>query len=352
MKVKFKEFFNNNFRKSPKAKIIIGLIAIVCLVSIGIVSLRKTVTVSIDGEKQTYVAWKQTVEGFLNKQGIDITSDDLIEPSLDTVLSDDMNINIQKAVPVTVVIAGQEHKMMTTDKTVGDALEANLDYIKAQGGGLDDDDEVTPSRDTKISKDMTIKIVQVEVEDVSETETLAYNTQLQTDYNKDIKSEKQIVQAGVVGSQKLNYKVYKYDDGTEKKILQSVVVVDEPKDEIVVQGGSYFMASRSGEQVKIKGDTITVSATAYYSGNNPITATGRKAVRDPDGISTIAVDPSVIPLGSLVYVSGYGKAVAADTGGAIKGNIIDVYLNSESECKAWGRKHGIEVGIIAYPGEW
>ena len=94
-----------------------------------------------------------------------------------------------------------------------------------------------------------------------------------------------------------------------------------------------------------------MQATAY-SGHNT-TATGRKPVKASDGvIGTIAVDPRVIPLGSLVYVSGYGKAIAADTGGAIKGNIIDVYLNSSSECSSWGRKYDIEVGIIAYPGEW
>ena len=59
-----------------------------------------------------------------------------------------------------------------------------------------------------------------------------------------------------------------------------------------------------------------------------LTATGTVPTYNPSGISTISVDPSVIPLGSLVYVDGYGKAIAADTGGAIKGNIIDVYVNS------------------------
>lgn len=68
-------------------------------------------------------------------------------------------------------------------------------------------------------------------------------------------------------------------------------------------------------------------------------------------MSTIAVDPSVIPLGSKVYVDGYGYAIAADTGGAIKGNIIDLYLNTSSECTSWGRRP-VNVLIVAYPGEW
>ena len=50
------------------------------------------------------------------------------------------------------------------------------------------------------------------------------------------------------------------------------------------------------------------------------------------------MDPSVIPLGSKVGVEGYGYAIAGDTGGAIKGNKIDVLFSSKSEAYAWGRK--------------
>ena len=126
--------------------------------------------------------------------------------------------------------------------------------------------------------------------------------------------------------------------------------VKPSQDEVITKGGSEFMASR-GAEIKVQ-KKITVEATAY-SGHST-TATGRTPVRasSEDGISTIAVDPRVIPLGSLVYVSGYGKAIAADTGGAIKGHIIDVYFNSKSECTSWGRKYDVEVGIISYPGEW
>lgn len=95
--------------------------------------------------------------------------------------------------------------------------------------------------------------------------------------------------------------------------------------------------------------TYTMQATAYTGGT--FTATGSRPVRNPDGISTIAVDPSVIPLGSKVYVDGYGVAIAADTGGAIKGNIIDLYFNSEAECISWGRRD-VSVTILAGPMEW
>lgn len=95
--------------------------------------------------------------------------------------------------------------------------------------------------------------------------------------------------------------------------------------------------------------TYTMEATAYTGGT--VTATGSKPVRDPNGISTIAVDPSVIPLGSKVFIPGYGYAVAADTGGAVKGNIIDLYLNSHDECISWGRRN-VTLHLVALPGTW
>lgn len=95
--------------------------------------------------------------------------------------------------------------------------------------------------------------------------------------------------------------------------------------------------------------TLSMEATAYSGGT--LTAMGLKPVRDPGGISTIAVDPSVIPLGSKVYIPGYGYAIASDTGGVIKGNIIDLYMNSHDECTSWGRRQ-VTLHIVAYPGEW
>ena len=95
--------------------------------------------------------------------------------------------------------------------------------------------------------------------------------------------------------------------------------------------------------------TLSMEATAYSGGT--LTAMGLKPVRDPGGISTIAVDPSVIPLGSKVYIPGYGYAIASDTGGVIKGNIIDLYMNSHDECTSWGRRQ-VTLHIVSYPGEW
>lgn len=96
-------------------------------------------------------------------------------------------------------------------------------------------------------------------------------------------------------------------------------------------------------------EVYTMMSTAYAG--DTITYMCTTPVRDPDGISTIAVDPSIIPLGSKVYIPGYGLAIASDTGGLIKGNRIDLFLNSEDECINWGVQT-VSLYLIAYPGEW
>lgn len=95
--------------------------------------------------------------------------------------------------------------------------------------------------------------------------------------------------------------------------------------------------------------TLSLEATAYTA--HTITAMGLTPVRVPNGISSVAVDPNVIPLGSKLYIDGYGYAIACDTGSAIKGNKIDLFMNSESDCLSFGRQM-VTAYIIAYPGEW
>jgi 3D (Asp-Asp-Asp) domain-containing protein len=92
---------------------------------------------------------------------------------------------------------------------------------------------------------------------------------------------------------------------------------------------------------------ITVKATAYTAsceGCSGVTATGVNIKDNPDK-KVIAVDPKVIPLGSKVYVEGFGEATAADTGGAIKGNRIDVFIPTEQAALKFGVKH-LKVTIL------
>lgn len=349
----FKEFLKKSFSEIPKAKMIIGggsvLAAIVVTVVI-IVIMRKTVCISIDGEEATYVTYKSTVEEVLQDNGIEIAEKDKIEPSIGTKIEENENISIERAVPVKIQMSNRVIEVNTTEKTIGDMLEKETDYLKGQDFECNEDDLVSPVRETSISNDMAIVVTKVEIENVVEVQAMPYSTSETIDYDKDI-SYSAVANQGVDGEKEVTYKVVKHDG----KIIDKQEVSQKPtkptQDEVIVKGGSEFVASRGGDLIKVK-KKLTMQATAYCGDRT--TATGRTPVRssEANGISTIAVDPRVIPLGSLVYVDGYGKAIASDTGGVIKGNIIDVFLNSKSECSSWGRKYGVEVGIIAYPGEW
>jgi len=131
----------------------------------------------------------------------------------------------------------------------------------------------------------------------------------------------------------------------QRKINQQKVSQQPTKQSITttavqpkVAAVSHRVVSRATSSSSSK--TITVSATAYTAfcnGCSGITATGINLRANP-GLKVIAVDPRVIPLGSKVYVDGYGYAVAGDTGGAIKGNKIDLFMPSQGNALKFGRK--------------
>ena len=97
------------------------------------------------------------------------------------------------------------------------------------------------------------------------------------------------------------------------------------------------------------GQTFIMESTAYSSdpadalGGGTVTATGQNLLTNP---MAVAVDPNVIPLGTRLYVEGYGEAIASDTGGAIKGNIVDVHFSTYEQCIQWGRRQVKETILV------
>ncbi|MCI3197823.1 LysM peptidoglycan-binding domain-containing protein [Bacillus sp. HU-1818] len=132
---------------------------------------------------------------------------------------------------------------------------------------------------------------------------------------------------------------------------QEAVQTEQPKQETVQQqpkqeSKATAETSEKTEEQPVQSNTsdqsakkeLTVTATAYSAndgGISGVTATGVDLNKNPNA-KVIAVDPKVIPLGSKVYVEGYGEATAADTGGAIKGNKIDVFVPKTSDAHNWG----------------
>ena len=155
------------------------------------------------------------------------------------------------------------------------------------------------------------------------------------------KGTKKVVRKGQEGLvQKTIKDTYKGDKLVKSETLSSTVL-KEASNEVVEYGTAESLTvSVSGQNLSYK-SAINVTATGYTRfdpGCNSTTATGTKATK-----GAIAVDPRVIPLGTKLYVPGYGIGVASDTGGAIKGNKIDLCFDSVSEALNWGRR-----SVVAY----
>lgn len=346
---KFKKYRIANFANGPKAKILMAVLVVLILASVTLINIRKTVTVVIDGSEETFVTYKGTVEEVLTNKGIEINPEDKVEPALQDIVSEDEVISIKKAVSVAVTVGDKQLKLKTAENTIEEMLTANYETLKTQGVEINKElDEISPALNTKITPNLNIDIVKVEIKNEVKNEEINFDVVEETDPDLDI-SIKEVVKEGTPGEKEVTYEVI-YKNGVEvSRGIKASKVISEPVNRVVVQGTRRTVANRQGQSTDYK-SVLYVESTAYTGGG--VTATGTVPVRNADGVSTVAVDPRVIPLGSLVYIEGYGQAIAADTGGAIKGNIVDVYLNSDEEAVHWGRKHNVAVYVLAYPGEW
>ncbi len=348
---RLKCFIKESFSNGPKAKIICvvaTLFVVIIVTTLTVTNMRKTLTLSIDGKDETIVTYKGTVKDVLQEKGVKVGPKDKLQPSLETKVSENDVIKLKTPIKVQVTANGTRFDVHTAENTVKDMLEAEKDTLNSKGINFEKDiDEVSPGLDTNIEENLNIQIVKVEKKEIVEKESIKFDTIVENDANLDV-SVKKVKSEGIDGEKEVTYNVV-YRDGVEvSRDIKSTKTISEPQNEIIVKGTSQVYASRGGESIIYKKKVSCVS-TAYTGGG--ITATGRTPVRNIGGLSTIAVDPSVIPLGSKVYVDGYGYAIASDTGGAIKGNAVDLYLNSSSDCRKWGRRQ-VDVLVVAYPGEW
>ncbi len=238
---------------------------------------------------------------------------------------------------VSIIVKGEEIKVSTFKKSVKELLDEN-------GIKYDDNDIITPSLDSEVKDYMDIKVVDVTTTVISEKEEIPFEVQLLED-NELLKGKTEVSQEGESGEKELTYTLTYHDGKLIKKVLEEERISKEPTDKIVKNGTKeeIIVASRSttsrntvqeseATSTSISGTHMSVVATAYAG--DSITSTGTTPKW-----GTIAVDPSVIPYGSRVYIPQFDMTfIAEDCGGAIKGNKIDIFMNSESQCIQWGRR--------------
>lgn len=178
-----------------------------------------------------------------------------------------------------------------------------------------------------------------EVETITVVEEIPPPTEIRTE-KKLREGIRFILKEGKPGLKKVRYEVVKVNGVEEKRVLEEKII-RKPVARVALVGTGKNLSSRGGIQRVRK--ILEMEATAYcagYGGADRVTATG---VRAEHGIA--AVDSRVIKLGTLLYVEGYGLAIAADRGRAIKGNRIDLFMESYAKAKSWGRRK-VKVYIL------
>ncbi|MEI3610211.1 ubiquitin-like domain-containing protein [Pseudogracilibacillus sp. SO10305] len=300
------------------------------------------VTVNIDGEEEEYYSTAETVGEFLEEENIEVKKHDVVSFNDMALLQDDMFIDIDQAFKVTLNNGGDKEDVWATANTVKELLQdEDIKYSKQ--------DKIEPALDKDLKEGMTVTVTKVKTETKEVTEALSFNTDEEKDSELE-KGESRTISEGEEGKVERTYEIV-YENGEEvDRTLLEENVVQKPKNKKVAIGTKEEVetVSTSNSQEPSGGKELTMEATAYgadCAGCSGISATGMDLRGSPTP-KVIAVDPNVIPLGSRVWVEGYGEAIAADTGGAIKGNIIDVLVESEAyAADNWGRRT-VKVKIL------
>lgn len=227
------------------------------------------------------------------------------------------SFHLNSSFDVTVKADGRTQTVSTENTTVAQLL-------KNEGIVLGAHDKVSPSLNTIVMEPTEITIVRVEVRKVTETSAVGFKTVYKNDSSLASGKTKTLTK-GVKGERETVYEVTLRDGKEVKHVEKSSRVTKKPVNAVVAKGTKISGAPGSASRV------IRMEATAYSGGGT--TASGLAA-----RVGRVAVDPRIIPLGTKLYISGYGHCVAADTGGAIKGNRVDLYFNSESQCIQFGRR--------------
>lgn len=341
-----------------------------------VIQIERARTVSLQigyGQTETIETRERTVEDVLLRYGVSVRDGDDVYPGIRTPITSGMTIRYQPVVALDVIVGDAAKTVYTMAQTVEQALqEANVT--------VSDQDTVEPELSTPVRDGMTIT-VNVNRDVVQyESRLIPFEIVKQEDDTLPL-GETEVVQVGVPGLERTRYALTVENGTITNRTETSVETLRTVRPQIIKLGTKVATEPEASQEtaqeetsttepsspfreeaeIKIEetpraedvldftsAKQLLVEATAYTNNaEDTITFDGRVLTRSGydvtdtilyEGMRIIAVDPAIIPLGTRVYVEGFGMAIALDTGSAIKGNKIDVMMDSKEEAVTFGRQ--------------
>ena len=286
-----------------------------------------------DGHESVYPTRASTVLGVLKEHSFAVGDGDYVSLPLDSAIHDGMHIEYRPAVPVIVFVGDKQREERSSAATIK-ALLASMD-IK-----LGSSDEITPSLDSRLLPNAVVRIVRVKtwvahvVKKIPQPVVRRKLASLESGVSR-------VIRLGLPGRRETIVRCVRRGDDKPQCTTLATRIVRKARPKIVGIGIARpdfgdFVRNRIAEVVHVAGNAVQMIATAYVAGCYG--CSGITALGLPAGHGIVAVDPRFIPLGTKLYVPGYGRAVAGDTGGAIKGRRIDLGFSSLAAARAFGRR--------------
>jgi 3D (Asp-Asp-Asp) domain-containing protein len=300
------------------------------------VPFGRTVHLSVDRDEQTFQSYRRTVGETVQAAGITLRPGDRVVPDPAAYLWPGIEIKVIRAIPVTLRVGRSSSSIRVAATTVGEALQL-------LGVTLGPIDQLYPAAGTPLRPGMHVSVERREWNMWMEQRRIPYTSRTVADPQL-FKGNRVVRTAGRQGLDERVVEVLYANGRPAASFPHAWSAVQAPVNEVIAVGTRAMIASRGSFAGH---EYMMLEATAYYPGPNNYgggvglrTAIGMLAQR-----GVVAVDPSVISLGSKVYIEGYGYAIAGDTGGAIQGMRIDLCFNTYDEAIHFGRQT-IKVYII------
>ena len=279
-----------------------------------------------DKSKKVYATREDTVQTIVSLAGSGLSKND------GYIFSQGNIIQVVRAVRVNVFDHGEHKQIVTSALSIADALDRA--GVNRSGRSL------YPAEKERPYAGMNIVLLNKNESVFEETQQIAFSVISRPDSHMEL-GETAVIKEGVPGSKNVLTKFVKMANG--EKIRKVIVdnIIKQPKEQIVAMGTANLVKTSRGAIRFTK--VIQMRASAYTPWDEGCIGITKMGIPAKHGV--VAVDPDFIALGTRLYIPDYGYALAADIGGAIQGDRIDLCMETKAEAFQFGRRD-IKVYIL------